>query len=92
MTLRIVTLTTVLAFGSLLAGCANNADSICEKRQSCFDDDLDTDRCAEKIDEWVEDKDEDKRQDRVEECARCIDDRSCAEVLESCVDDCFNIP
>lgn len=92
MTLRILTLTTVLAFGSLLAGCSNNADSICEKRQSCFDDDLDTGKCAEKIDEWVEDKDEDKRRDRVEECARCIDDRSCAEVLESCVDDCFNIP
>jgi hypothetical protein len=92
MTLRILTLTTVLAFGSLLTGCSNNADAICEKRQSCFDDDLDTGKCAEKIDEWVEDKNEDDRRERVEECSRCIDDRSCAEVLESCVDDCFDIP
>ena len=92
MTLRTLTLTTVLALGSLLAGCANNADSICEKRQDCFDDNLDTEKCAEDIDAWVEEKDEDERRDRVEECARCIDDRSCAQVLESCIDDCFNIP
>lgn len=92
MTLRILTLTTLLTAGSLLAGCANNADSICEKRQSCFNDNLDTEKCAEDIDHWVHDKNEDERSDRVEECARCIDDRSCAQVLESCVDDCYDIP
>jgi predicted Holliday junction resolvase-like endonuclease len=92
MTIRILTLTTVLTLGSLLAGCSNNNDAICEKQQECFDDDLDTGECAERIDEWVEDKDEDDRRQRVEECARCVDGRTCAQVLESCIDDCFDVP
>ncbi|QSQ22688.1 hypothetical protein JY651_47590 [Pyxidicoccus parkwayensis] len=90
MTLRTLTLTTVLAFGSLLAGCANDADSICEKRHSCYDGNLDTGKCTDDIDAWVGDQDE--RKARVEACARCIDDRSCTEVFESCIDDCFDIP
>lgn len=92
MMIRTLTLTTTLVLGSLLTGCGNNADSICDTRQSCFDDDLDTGECAENIEEWVEDEDEEDRRERVENCARCIDDRSCAEVLESCIDECYDIP
>ena len=92
MTLRIMTLTTLVAVGSLLAGCGSSANAICEKRQQCFDDDLDIDQCAEDIDAWVDDEDTDDREERVDECGECIDDRTCAQVLESCVDDCFNIP
>ena len=90
--MKILTLTTLLALSALLTGCANDADAICEKRQSCFDDDLDTGACAKRIDNWVDDKDTKQRQDRVAECSRCINDRTCAQVLQSCIDDCFGIP
>ncbi|MCP3139368.1 hypothetical protein [Pyxidicoccus xibeiensis] len=92
MTLRTLTLTAVLTLGSLLTGCSNHADSICDTRKECFDDDLDTGTCAERIDEWIEDEDEEDRQERVERCAECLDGSSCAQVLESCLDECFNIP
>ncbi|MFP2908605.1 hypothetical protein ACLESD_26850 [Pyxidicoccus sp. 3LFB2] len=92
MSFRTLTLATALALGPLLTGCANDADSICDKRQNCFDDDIDTGTCAERVEEWVEERDEDDRRERVENCARCIDDRTCAEVLENCIDECFDIP
>ncbi|NMO21538.1 hypothetical protein HPC49_43170 [Pyxidicoccus fallax] len=92
MKIRTLTLTTVLALGALVTGCSNDADSICDKHKECFNDNLDTGACAEGIDEWIEDGDKEEREDRVAECSRCIDDRTCAQVLESCIDDCFDIP
>ena len=90
--MKTLTLATFLALGALLSGCSNNADSICDKRKDCFNDDIDTGACADRIDDWIDDGDEDERRDRVEDCARCIDDRSCAQVLENCIDECFDIP
>jgi hypothetical protein len=92
MNLRTLTLTTLFTLGSLLTGCSSNTDAICDKRQECFNDDLDTGACAEAIDEWREDEDSDDRQQRINECAECSDGRTCAQVLESCIDDCFGIP
>jgi uncharacterized protein YgiB involved in biofilm formation len=92
MNLRTLTLTTLFTLGFALTGCSSNADAICDKRQECFDDDLDTGNCADEINDWREENDEDDRQQRIEECAECLDGRSCAQVLESCVDDCFGIP
>ncbi|MFP2929129.1 hypothetical protein ACLESO_28795 [Pyxidicoccus sp. 3LG] len=92
MTLRTLTLSAALTLGALLTGCSSNADSICDKRKECFTSNLDTGECAENIDEWVEDGDEDDRRDRVEECAQCLDDTACSEVLGRCIDDCFDVP
>lgn len=94
MTIRTLTLTTVLALGALLTGCSSDTDAICDTQKECFDDNLDTGRCADRIEEWIEEEDdeEDERRERVEECARCLDDRSCAQVLENCIDECFNVP
>lgn len=92
MTYRILRLTTLLALGSLAAGCSSNADAICDTRQQCFNDDLDTGACAKDIEDWVEDEDTDDREQTVEKCAECVDGRSCAQVLEFCINDCFGIP
>ncbi|GMT98233.1 hypothetical protein KH5H1_23520 [Corallococcus caeni] len=78
----------------LLTGCSNNADAICDKRKECFEADLDTGKCADKIGAWEDEKEseQDDRRARTAECAECISDRTCSEVLASCIDDCFGIP
>jgi hypothetical protein len=78
----------------LLTGCSNNADTICDTRKQCFDSDLDTSKCADKISAWEEERESEKdsRRERTAECAQCASDRTCAEVLSSCIDDCFGIP
>lgn len=89
---RLLALTSCLAV--LLVGCSNNVDTICDRRQECFDSDLDTGKCAEKIEAWEEEKEseQDDRRARTAECSECIVDRTCAEVISSCIDDCFGIP
>ncbi|RKH56224.1 hypothetical protein [Corallococcus aberystwythensis] len=78
----------------LLTGCSNNADAICEYRKECFDSDLNAGTCADKIGAWEDEKEseQDERRERTAECAECIADRTCAEVIASCIDDCFGIP
>ncbi|WP_342376540.1 hypothetical protein NVS55_35180 [Myxococcus stipitatus] len=92
MSIRTLTVMTLLALGAVLTGCSSNADTICDRRRECIDDDLDTDRCADDINDWVEDKNTKDRRERVEECADCLSDRSCAEALERCLVDCAGIP
>jgi hypothetical protein len=89
---RLLALTSALSL--LLAGCANDADTICDRRKECFSSDLDTGKCAEKISAWEEEREseQESRQSKTARCAKCTTDRTCAEILASCVDDCFGIP
>lgn len=89
---RTLTLTTLLALGSLLAGCSSDADALCEKRRDCFNDTLALAACVERVEAWVEEGEGDTRRERVEDCARCIDGRTCVQVRESCAIECFDIP
>jgi hypothetical protein len=92
MTLRTLTLATALVLGPLLAGCASDADALCDTRRRCINKDLNTGTCAEVIDTWLQEADTAARERRLEDCARCIDDLSCVEVRQRCTDACFDIP
>ncbi|RYZ14584.1 MAG: hypothetical protein EOO70_07535 [Myxococcaceae bacterium] len=89
---RLIALTSCLAV--LLVGCANDADTICDRRKECFDADLNTSKCADKVTAWEEEKESEieTRQSRTANCAECVVDRTCAEVLSNCIDSCFGIP
>ncbi|WP_338863482.1 hypothetical protein [Myxococcus stipitatus] len=92
MSIRKLTVMTLLALGALLTGCSSNADTICDRRRECIDDDLDTSRCADDINDWVDDKNSKERRDRVADCADCLSDTSCAEAVGRCLGDCAGIP
>ncbi|MBZ4396239.1 MULTISPECIES: hypothetical protein [Myxococcus] len=92
MSIRTLAVTSLLALGAVLTGCSSNADTICDLRKECFPGSDDTGKCADRINDWVDDRDTDERRERVAECADCISDRSCSEYLEHCIDECFVVP
>ncbi|MFY2562693.1 hypothetical protein ACN469_34190 [Corallococcus terminator] len=92
MSIRNITVTTLLALSAVLTGCSSNADTICDHRKECFDSNLDTGKCADTINDWVDDRDTEDRKDAVAECSDCAADKSCSEYLEHCIDECFVIP
>ncbi|RKH10988.1 hypothetical protein D7Y13_29135 [Corallococcus praedator] len=89
---RLIALTSCLAV--LLVGCSNDVDAVCEMRKQCIDADLDTGKCADKVSAWEEEREseQESRQERTTECARCVADRTCAEVAANCIGDCIGIP
>ncbi|WP_223638628.1 hypothetical protein [Corallococcus sp. EGB] len=78
----------------LVTGCSNNADAICDYRKECFNAELDTGKCAEKIGAWEDEvkSEKDTRRNRSANCAECISGRSCSEVAANCIPECITIP
>ena len=78
------------------ASCSDAADDIdqfsdcieiCGRYQECFDEDYDTDACADRCEAM------DRRNDQTEidQCDNCLDDRSCAESVFPCALECSDI-
>jgi hypothetical protein len=83
-----------LFFGSLLlagSGCDEakqeiDCGNICNRYEECTSDDYDVSACIDRCDEKL-----DSDSDRAEECADCIDDRSCTGAVFNCAAECAGI-
>jgi hypothetical protein len=60
---------------------------ICGRYQDCFDESYDTDSCADRC----EDMDHTNERTEIDQCENCLDDRSCAEAVFPCAQECTNI-
>lgn len=80
--------TALCLFG--LTGCSDsNCGFYCERWQECREDDLDVEKCTNKCEEASRDNED--HADKAEECAQCLESRTCAEASERCFDDCFGV-
>ena len=71
-------------------GCrGGDCEVVCEQRQSCFNADLDVDKCANNCNAKAADQGDYRA--KAEECAQCVESRTCAESLKFCLDDCFGV-
>ncbi|HLV66726.1 MAG TPA: hypothetical protein VKY73_12985 [Polyangiaceae bacterium] len=66
-----------------------DCDDICSQYRDCFDDSYDVSDCAERCRDRAEDDEDFER--KVDECAACIDDRSCTEAVFPCADECLGV-
>jgi hypothetical protein len=83
---------TLLALSLSLVGaaCANDASFICERRKECVASDLDVDRCVDQIEDFEDDSA--TAAGRVEDCANCLEGKSCSEAIGRCGSACFGVP
>jgi hypothetical protein len=90
--LAVLALTCAAAFG----GCSDAADDIdqysdcidiCGRFQDCFDEDYDTDSCADRC----EDMEHRNGTSNVDECEECLDDQSCSGAVFNCTADCVSV-
>ncbi len=70
-------------------GCRGDCEVVCEQRRSCFEADLNVDTCANNCNAKAKEKSD--YADKAQECAQCLESRTCAESLKSCLDDCFGV-
>jgi hypothetical protein len=88
----------LLALGSVAgaAGCDDAADDIdqytdcidiCGRYAECFDDDYDTDSCADRC----EDMDHRNDSSDVDRCENCLDEPSCVGAVFECSAECVGI-
>lgn len=87
---RVLTWVALLGLGAVLGGCRSDCGVWCDKRKECFSADLDVEQCTDECVDWA--KEDQARQERAAECADCVGQRTCAEVLQSCIDDCLGVP
>jgi len=62
---------------------------ICDRYQSCFDDDYDRGACRSRCSDMAEEDREFER--KVDSCETCIDDRSCTAATFACATECAGI-
>ncbi len=74
--LRIGALLAALGSSSLLAGCTNDCDVICEKQLGCLGgaEEADVQVCR---DQCLRDMEADGSADELDACARCVEGESC---------------
>ena len=83
-----------LLLGLFLAGgavgCDQAADcaAVCERYQTCFDDEYDVDACRSRCNDS---SDDDAFRARVNECDACINERDCVETAFSCGAQCAGV-
>ncbi len=82
-----VLLAALCLFG--LTGCTSQCDAYCERFRDCVNADLEVGQCADKCEEAS--KQNEAHAEKVEECAQCVEERTCSEAFSSCVDDCFGV-
>ena len=86
---RMVMLVAALGLGMVLAGCSSNCRISCERYKECSSANLDVDRCTEVCGAKSE---EDRGfQLRAEDCAVCVDNKTCAEANNRCWDECLPV-
>ncbi|MCA9582862.1 MAG: hypothetical protein KC416_13780 [Myxococcales bacterium] len=71
----------------LLAGCASDANVLCERAAECIaNGGFDVDECVDAVDDAV------GIDDDLAKCAECAEERTCAEIRSgACVADCANV-
>jgi hypothetical protein len=72
-----------------LTGCKSECRAYCERYQQCVEDDINVEGCTDTCQE-ASDDDRD-HEARVQECAECVETRSCAASFDDCIDDCFGV-
>jgi hypothetical protein len=72
-----------------MTGCSSNCSTYCDRYKECLKADLDTGQCTNTCEEASEDNE--SHRDKAEECAQCVESRTCAEAFSSCIDDCFGV-
>ncbi|APR88588.1 hypothetical protein A7982_13937 [Minicystis rosea] len=93
--MKIIALAAVVAASSILFGACSVIDNaldcnaICDRYQSCFDQDYDTAACQSRCRSNADnDKDFDKKTDI---CSTCIDDETCVSATFKCASECVGI-
>ncbi|MDY7226345.1 lipoprotein [Hyalangium rubrum] len=73
-----------------LTGCSTSECRVyCNRYQQCIEDDIEVDACTDRC-EAASEADRD-HESKVEECASCVDTRTCAASFDDCVDDCLGV-
>jgi hypothetical protein len=90
-----VRLLCLVAAGSVTVNCGSEDEidqyadciDICGRYQDCFDESYDVDDCADRC----EDMDHTNERTEIDQCENCLDDRSCAEAVFPCAQECTDI-
>ncbi|WP_257460061.1 hypothetical protein [Archangium lipolyticum] len=86
---RIVTLVAALGLAMTLSGCKSDCSVSCERYQECVSANLNVDRCTDQCNSRSED---DKNfATRAEDCAKCVEDKTCSEANSRCWDECLPV-
>ena len=87
---RTLRLIVALTLPLLAVGCrGSNCQVVCEQRNLCVDADLDVAKCTR--DCSIKAEDERDYGAKAEECAQCVESKTCAEGFKYCLDDCFGV-
>ncbi len=86
---RIVTLVAALGLSMVLAGCRSDCRISCEKYKECLASDLDEDKCTDTCS--TKSDDDSNFQTRAEDCAQCVEDKTCSEATQRCFDECLAV-
>lgn len=84
----------VVAAASSGSGCdsakaAFDCQSVCQRYKDCFKSDYDVGQCRDQCRSKAEN--DTTWQNKADDCASCIDDKSCAAATFSCVTECAGI-
>ncbi|GEM_PF-2491841 len=89
---RTLPLAFIVTLSTLLTGCFNNTDTICEKRKECFSDTLHVSTCMNELSDWAEARDTNRRREQLARCADCLDSRTCSQIRTACIAACNGVP
>lgn len=71
------------------AEAAFDCQQVCSRYQECFDDDYDVSACRSRCRDKAED--DSAWKNKADDCAACIDDKSCTGATFSCAVECVGI-
>ncbi len=84
---RIVTWAAALGLAMTLSGCKSDCRVSCERYQECVSSGLNVDRCTDQCNtKSASDK---NFSTRAEDCAKCVEGKTCAEATNRCWDECL---
>jgi len=86
---RSVMLVAALGLSVVLAGCRSDCRSSCEKYQECVDSDFNVDQCTETC--GTKSENDQAFQTRAEDCAVCVERKTCSEANDRCWDECLGV-
>jgi hypothetical protein len=87
---RTLSLILALTLPLLAVGCrGSDCQVVCEQRSLCVDPDVDVDRCTR--DCSIKAEDDRDYGSKAQECAQCVEQKTCAEGFKYCLDDCFGV-
>lgn len=80
---RFLVVLVVMVMAAFGVACSSDCEVLCEKSEECLPD-VDVDECVDQCEDAVDDGLIDE--DDLEECACCVDDNSCGEILDGACD------